>query len=248
VTTANTTTAKLDLFEIIETVLSEGAVLLPDGRRKRITGGISMREALDLASLIEENGVRRTVETGVAFGVSTLAICAALKNTGAMGVLHVGIDPDQHSQHEGAALAQLERFGLTSSFRLMEGPAHLMAPKLIEEGFSADLAFIDGLHNFDYTLVDFFLLDKILRPRGLLAIHDMDMPSKKKVVRFILANRHYEMLPYRPRSLGRTGRELLRCIKHGDRMVGPVLRRMPRMVVLRKIDCWEPEWHYFRPF
>jgi predicted O-methyltransferase YrrM len=239
---------QLDLFEIIDAVLTEGSVLLPNGCHKPITGGISLAEALELASLIEMNAVRRTVETGVAFGVSTLAICAALKNTGAMGALHVGIDPDQRSQHEGAALAQLDRFGLMSSFRLMEGPTHLMAPKLLAGGFQADLAFIDGLHNFDYTLIDFFLLDKILRPRGLLAIHDMDMPSKKKVLRFILANRRYEMLRYRPLSLARTAREILRCIKHGDGMLGPVLRRMPRMIVLRKLDAWEPEWHYFKPF
>src|ERR1017187_3072410 len=102
---------QLDLFEIIDAVLTEGSVLLPNGCHKPITGGISLAEALELASLIEMNAVRRTVETGVAFGVSTLAICAALKNTGAMGALHVGIDPDQRSQHEGAALAQLDRFG-----------------------------------------------------------------------------------------------------------------------------------------
>lgn len=247
-TEANLACAQSDLFEIIHTVLAEGSVLLPNGCRKCITGGISLDEALELAWLIEKNGVRRAVETGVAFGVSTLAICAALKNTGATGALHVGIDPDQRSQHEGAALAQLERFGLTPCFRLMEGPTHLMAPKLLDEGFRADLAFIDGLHNFDYTLVDFFLLDKILRPGGVLAIHDMDMPSKKKVLRFILSNRHYEILPYRPLSLKSTGRELLRCVKHLDGMVGPVLHRMSRMIVLRKLDSWEPEWHYFRHF
>lgn len=247
-TAANSPVAQLDLSQVIHEVLREGSVRLPNGCHKSITGGVSLAEALELASLIEKNAVRRTVETGVAFGVSTLAICAALKNTGATGVLHVGIDPDQRSQHEGAALAQLERFGLTPCFRLMEGPAHLMAPKLLAEGFQADLVFIDGLHNFDYTLIDFFLLDKILRPGGMLAIHDMDMPSKKKVLRFILANRHYEMLRYQPLSLGRTARELLRCIRHRDGMVGPVLRRMPRMIVLRKLDCWEPEWHYFKTF
>ena len=247
-TAAASSNAQLDLSEVIHTVLTEGSVRLPNGSHKPITGGISLAEALELASLIEENGVRRTVETGVAFGVSTLAICAALKNTGATGALHAGIDPDQRSQHEGAALAQLERFGLTSYFRLLEGPTHLMAPKLLAEGFHAGLAFIDGLHNFDYTLVDFFLLDKILLPGGLLAIHDLDLPSKKKVLRFILANRHYEMLRYRPQPLTRTVRELLRCIKHRDAMAGPVLRRMPRMIVLRKLDCWEPEWHYFKAF
>jgi len=248
VTAASAPNLELDLFQLVHTVLTEGAVQLPNGHHKPITGGISLAEALELASLIKNNALRRTVETGVAFGVSTLAICAALKNTGVKGALHVGIDPHQHSEHEGAALAQLERFGLTALFRLMEGPAHLMAPKLLAEGFQADLAFIDGLHNFDYTLIDFFLLDKILRTGGLLAIHDMDMPSKKKALRFILANRHYAMLPYRPLPLARTAREILRCIKHRDAMVGPVLRRMPRMIVLRKLDCWEPEWHYFKRF
>ena len=234
--------------QIVETVLREGEVVLTCGRRKPITGGVSLEEASRLAALVEQHECRTTVETGVAFGISTLALCAALRRRRCPGAMHVGIDPDQYSRHEGAALLLLRRFGLSGYFRLEEGPTHLAAARLLEEGFSADLAFIDGFHTFDYTLVDFFFLDKMLPPGGLLVLHDLNMPSQKKVLRFILGNRHYEVLPPRRLSVGQTAGELLRCLKHRDALVGPVLARMPRMIVLRKLDCWEPPWHYFQNF
>jgi hypothetical protein len=80
-----------------------------------------------------------------------------------------------------------------------------MLPKLLERGVTLDLAFIDGWHTFDYTFLDFFYIDKLLRPGGVVLLHDRSWPSKQKVMQFIMTHRRYKELPgkgKRGQSLG----------------------------------------------
>ena len=76
--------------------------MLGDGTRKQITGAVRTDEAARMAALILERQCRSTLETGVAFGVSTLAICLALDAVNA-DTIHYGVDPEQWSVHQGAA-------------------------------------------------------------------------------------------------------------------------------------------------
>jgi len=72
------------------------------------------------------------------------------------------------------------------------------------------------MHLFDFALVDFFYVDKMLRQGGFVAFHDMWMPSLRKLVSFIVRNRRYERvltdtvsgLKWRRRIL-KTGKRLL---------------------------------------
>jgi hypothetical protein len=67
-------------------------------------------------------------------------------------------------------------------------------PRLEAEGLRLDLAFIDGWHSFDFTLVDFFYIDRMLRPGGILAIDDSQWPSVRKVCRYLVTNRSYRVV------------------------------------------------------
>jgi len=51
------------------------------------------------------------------------------------------------------------------------------------------MAFIDGWHTFDYTFIDFFFVDQVLKDGGILAFHDMYALSKQKVLNFIKTHR-----------------------------------------------------------
>src|SRR5205814_9933840 len=95
----------------------------------------------------------------------------------------------------GAALAALDRAGLRDRFTLLEGPAHLVLPPLVEQSVQLDFAFIDGWHTFDYKLLDFFFIDKMLRPGGIVALHDYQWESTGHVVRFALTHRRYTVAP-----------------------------------------------------
>src|ERR1700683_2613153 len=75
-----------------EEILARGWVPDLQGARKIICGPVSTDEARFLAGLIIETNAKRCLETGVALGVSTLAITQAVSQIGGR---HLGVDPCQ---------------------------------------------------------------------------------------------------------------------------------------------------------
>ena len=65
---------------------------------------------------------------------------------------------------------------------------------MIEKGSQADFVYIDGNHNFDYVMVDFFLADKLLSPGGVVAFNDAGWRSVHKVIRLLQKFRDYDEL------------------------------------------------------
>jgi predicted O-methyltransferase YrrM len=227
-----------------------------NGQTRKVTGGVPPEDARVLEEVAALGPVTTSLETGVAFGLSAVAICDSLKRSGVPNARHYGIDPFQHSEHGGAAIANLRRAGLEEYFELRENTSQLALPKLLEEGVTLDLAFIDGWHTFDYTLLDFFYIDKMLRPGGHVILHDYNLPSKRKVVGYILTHRRYEVVqvPSSPKpswhrrlsvpavSAWRT----LRGAPLDQSRSG--LQYIPRIVCLRKLEQFEPKHDFFRDF
>ena len=62
-------------------------------------------------------------------------------------------------------------------------------PELLEDNEEKfDFIFIDGWHTFDYTLLDFFYADKLLRKGGIIIIDDAKHLGVAKCVRYIDTN------------------------------------------------------------
>jgi len=118
--------------DLIGGVLSRGYVELSDGSKRKITDGVTLQEADQISELVQSRECRVTAETGVACGISTLAICMGLERAGIAGCHHFGIDPNQLTTYSGAALQLLQQHGLERHFELLNGPTHLEAPKLLE--------------------------------------------------------------------------------------------------------------------
>jgi len=156
---------------------------------------------------------------------------------------------------------------------LLEGPSHLMLPGLLERGVKLDLAFIDGWHTFDYTLLDFFYIDKMLRPGGVVLLHDQSWPSKQKVIRFIMTHRRYKELPvkgkrgqslgapasdsarYSPRFQGffKWVRRIIAAKWHWLRgapfgIVTAAIANRPGIAAFLKLESFEPDHRFFRNF
>ena len=73
-----------------------------------------------------------------------------------------------------------------------EVPSYLGLSRLIEERATIDFVFVDGAHTFDYVLVDVFLIDKLLRPGGIIILDDLLYPSIRIVCRYVLLNLRYK--------------------------------------------------------
>ena len=107
-----------------------GFVIDRNNNKKKVDSTISEAEALVLMKIVAETKAAVTLETGVAFGASSLAICEAKKKFDAPNKVHYGIDPNQSTDYADAAIVALEKEKLDNQFQIMEGPSHLMLPKV----------------------------------------------------------------------------------------------------------------------
>jgi predicted O-methyltransferase YrrM len=98
------------------------------------------------ASTRPSGGAERTIEVGLALGMSALFLCHAVL---AGGGRHVAIDPFQLESWNGAGLRTLREAGVDELVEVIEEESQLALPRLVGEGRAFDLAFVDGDHRFE---------------------------------------------------------------------------------------------------
>jgi predicted O-methyltransferase YrrM len=185
-----------------------------------------------------------SLEIGLAYGISTLFICDAIAALPQPGV-HVVLDPFQNGKWRGIGLRNLREAGYGDVVEFHDVPSEVFLPRLLAEGRRVDLAFIDGLHRFDQAFVEFFYINKLLRPGGIVLFDDAARRSVNRVIRHALTYPSYEVYGTtqpsgQPSALGRM-RSRADSIPAVRRTVRPdVLKRdwdlgiLGRCVALRK--------------
>ncbi len=181
---------------VLTNILETGMVQCPDGQMVKAHSHIPRQEGEFLQSIIDDVKPRVSLEIGLAYGVSSLFICEALARI--PGARHIIIDPLQFESEywKGAGLHNLKEAGYGDLIEFYNLPSHFALPRLESEGRRVEFAFIDGAHQFDHVLVDFFCVDRILKVGGIVAFDDLSLPSVQRVVRFVLNNRSYKVFRY----------------------------------------------------
>jgi predicted O-methyltransferase YrrM len=246
---------------VLEEILREGRSVLPDGDTVEIDSAIPRGEGEFLQEIVGELRPRVSVEIGLAHGISTLFLAEALERAGTER--HIVIDPHQLSENEwggswrGAGLHNLERAGLRRLIDFRAESSHRVLASLEAEQTAIDFAFVDGWHLFDWTLVEFFYLDRMLRTGGAIAFDDADWPAIRKVCRFVVTNRAYTVwrtYPATPVKATRRRGLVLRDLLKGR---GPVSEEDEidqqfglhgRCIVLRKHGGDTRRWDSHVPF
>jgi predicted O-methyltransferase YrrM len=154
--------------------------------------GIPREHADEIIRLVREMGLTRTIETGMAYGLSTLAIGSVHQERGEGS--HIAIDPIQSGLFRSIGTFNVRRAGLEDRVRVLEERADAALPRLRDEGVRLDFGFIDGRHLFDYALLDFFYIDSMLDVGGIVVFHDTWKAGVAEVVAYVSANRAYETL------------------------------------------------------
>lgn len=185
----------------IAQIYIEGRVTTGSGLVRKINAAVGPRESRHLYCLVRDNRFKRVLEVGMANGLSALAICQALSDNGDGGSL-TSIDPFQSTQWDNAARAGLARAGLSSHSTVIEEASYLAMPQLLADVRAGrrepfDLIFVDGMHLFDFTLLDIFYSDLLLRVGGVLCLDDIRHRGVKPVYDYALKNydEHLKLVP-----------------------------------------------------
>ncbi len=220
----------------IDDVFASRSLLDADGQQQPLETYIPPEQGDLLYSLVSHLRPQRSLEVGLANGISALYIATALREIECG--MHLAIDPFQHTDWRSVGMVTLERAGLRDLVSLDPRRSQWALPDLDEAGERFQFAFIDGSHLMDYVLCDFMNIDRILDVGGLIAFDDSDWPAVNHVIRFALANCAYCVYPTgvviepecgRPRLLTQFVRGLVKR--------SPRLQRIVRMdFVLRSSD------------
>jgi predicted O-methyltransferase YrrM len=219
------------LAEIVETGVTKTA---NGSSTVKLQYSISASEGQFLQQLVRQLDPTVSLEVGLAYGVSALFICDALNARN--GTQHIAIDPNQTIAIDpndpsrgdswgGIGISNLRRAGYGDIVRLIEAPSYRALAELERSGQRIEFAFIDGWHTFDFTLVDFFPIDRMLNIGGVVAFDDASWPSVRKVCRFVKNNLAYSVL-------GVDGLDPEPSLKR--RVSERLLRRSPFRTLLRR--------------
>ena len=184
---------------VLEEILRTGNTTSTGGEVIKVHSHIPEEEGESLQEMILDLRPTVSLEIGLGFGISSLYICEAL--TKVQAERHIIIDPFQHQAWKGnpgwkgIGLLNLKRAGYEKIVEFHDAPSFQVLPKLQADGLRIDFAFIDGWHTFDYVMVDFFYVDKMLRVGGVAVFDDFYYPSIRKVCRYVLTNLPYHVFP-----------------------------------------------------
>lgn len=237
--------------EIIERIFQSGYVKDAKGNTYNHTvSSITYETGMLLYDFIRTFKPEKTLEIGLAYGISTLFICQAHRDNGTG--CHTAIDPFQEVAYKSIGLLNIKRANLKDLFQFHQVPSDEILPQFCKQKKTFDFAFIDGNHCFDYAFVDFFFIDKLLSIGGQIAFDDLWMPGVRKVVSFVLKNKPYKLI-HSPskystpiwKHLLKTGRRILQNPFGRDW----VIKSIPQNVAfLKKIGDDNRDWKFHRDF
>src|SRR5688572_23265895 len=138
-----------------------------------------------LRDLAIAEGAERTIEVGLALGMSALFLCqAVLPRAGR----HVAVDPFQRESWNGAGLRTLREAGVEDIVQVIEEESQLALPRLVSEGREFDFAFVDGDHRFEGVFLDLYFMTRLVKPGGVVVVDDMWMPAVRTAVAYVEKN------------------------------------------------------------
>jgi predicted O-methyltransferase YrrM len=166
-----------------------------------------------LRDLAIAEGADRTIEVGLALGMSALFLCQAVLPRGGR---HVAIDPFQRESWNGAGLRTLREAGVEELVEVIEDESQLALPRLVGEGREFDLAFVDGDHRFEGVFLDLYFMTRLVKRGGLVVVDDMWMPAVRTAVAYVEKNLGATLEPDAlPNAFGWRRRALSRGVPSG---------------------------------
>jgi predicted O-methyltransferase YrrM len=167
----------LSLMDLFKSVYINNKVI-------KTTSAINGKEGYFLVNTIKKYNLRNILEIGFAYGISAFYILSNPQTT------LTSIDPNQKTEWDNQGIKLLKEYKFDKRHIFYELKSYMALPKLLEKHGNNyyDFIFIDGFHTFDYTLIDFYYSNLLLRINGIMIIDDAMHSGVKKCVKYIETN------------------------------------------------------------
>ena len=202
---------ELDYCPTLRQMLDSGEVALRTGEKIKVAGTSTLNNLRALRYRILEDKPVRTLEIGLAYGASALAILGTLHEQG-NNHLHVAIDPYQASSWQNAAVDAVHAAGFSGNFQHIAEDSAIALPKLCIDRQQFGLIYVDGSHLFEDVFIDFFYSARLLELGGVLFFDDCSDKHVNKVIKFIKSN--YSQILEQVEPLPTTNKSITRQIAH----------------------------------
>ncbi|HVF40549.1 MAG TPA: class I SAM-dependent methyltransferase [Gemmatimonadaceae bacterium] len=169
-------------------LLRSGVVADEDGNPHQLHSNTSRAQCDFLQRLVREADARSCLEIGLAYGISSLAVCESI--AGKADASLISIDPFQDAHWQNIGLLNLQRAGFFSMVEFHQRASHEVLPDLLSAGRRIDFAYVDTTKIFDVVMVDAFFLLRLLKVGGLIVFDDCVWPGIRQLVRYLSSLPH----------------------------------------------------------
>lgn len=177
--------------ESLSKLISQGRAVGASGKVFEL-GALSTKNNLEILSrIVLDRGVSESLEIGLAFGGSALAILGAMRaKHGLLPFKHTAIDPFQRTVWDSVAVGLIAAESFDQNFTLIEEPSSLALPSLVKHGGKYQLIYIDGSHLCEDVFVDMYFAIDLLDENGIVVFDDCCDKHVAKVIKFVRTNLH----------------------------------------------------------
>lgn len=181
------------MLEILKDIFDKKTIEInSSGERTELHSHTSMNQGLFLQEVLEDVKPAATLEIGLAYGISSMFILEKLKEFGNAAKSHIIVEPYPWN---GVAEYNIEKAGLSYLTDYRYKKSDEVLPPLYYEKHEIQFAYVDTTKLFDVVLTDFYFIDKILVPGGVIVLDDCGggWPGVQRVARFVNSLPHYEL-------------------------------------------------------
>jgi predicted O-methyltransferase YrrM len=170
------------MHPLLQSIYASGSFTKSTGEQFKVIGETSLKQCEFLQSLIRKYNCSKSLEIGFAFGLSTLAIAEAIvANNGK----HIVIDKFQLTDWNGTGLDLVKQAGYADKVEFREQFCYEVLPELLAKGTKIDFAYIDSTKQFDWLMMNFFFIDRLLVDGGVVVFDDLGYYGIRKLIRFL---------------------------------------------------------------
>jgi predicted O-methyltransferase YrrM len=210
------------MLKTLQKIYDTGLIENPQGVYEQCNGHTSRGQGLFLQELFDAIKPKKTLEVGLANGISAMFILEKHRLANNEPRSHLAIEPTPWG---GNAEHNIRKENLSEFLEVIYKKSDAALAQLFLENRRIQFAYVDTTKQFDVVFVDFYLLDKILEVDGIIVFDDCELPGISKVCRFIHSLPNYRVF----RTYGPTQLTIEKKI------VGVILQFALRMLPFKKI-------------